>query len=791
MKMRFLDFQIGWLGLLACLLAVQAFAGETGKIAGHVVDKKTGEPLPGANVLIIGSNMGAATDVNGDYFIINIPPGTYEVKATFVGYQAEIKSEVRVFVDKTTHVDFMLSPQALEGQEVVVVAYRPETVEKDLTATRQSYAVSDVDKLPGISDVQDIVGLQADVSGGHFRGGRAGEASYLVGGASIINPLNNERAFDPIALGLEQVEVYTSGFSAEYGNVQSGVVNMVAKEGPDDKWETHMDVASTNSYYKTWGGSVYSPNYILYFNRLNSTKEWTYGTDPISGVVLWAHFGLSFDRYLPEPPITWPPSHLTPEDSMRTADLIRILWLQSVRETGLEYDKPDYRLQFSSGGPIGKNTTMFVAAQQNIVQPFLPTGQPNIFRQASVNLTTRPNLSNKVKITYNYDNHFNNAITSNYYRWFERVLNVTKQVHNAHQAGVAWNHVLNKATFIDVKLSYLYTRDEDFIDLLGDTAITEIYTNRINWRDYTAPTGYQVGKMQTSSGKEVTKTIALNSSITSQINKNNLLKAGLQFNYYDLNVNYTRSRNNLSNMRLESYHNFPFEGALYLQDKMEFEGLIANIGFRFDFYNLNTQYFLDKFSPYRNPNYDPADPSKGGFYDAEAAAKEETPLRTFFQPRIGISFPISERAVLHLNYGVFTQRPAFEFVYVNRYKLDANPNYERLGNPRLEPEQTISYDVGLVHALPFGFYLDVSAYLKDVSNLLQFAVYEDNGGNRYFTFDNREYADIKGFHFNLEKQTGLFRGYVRYNLETTSGKSGSAIGSGARAEYFENDALQD
>jgi outer membrane receptor protein involved in Fe transport len=788
--------------IMLMLGVTMVFAGQTGKIAGQVIDKDTGEPLIGANVVITGKwegeeevpleqPYGASTDVDGSYFILNLPPGEYTVEVIYTGYATMRITKVGVSVDKTTRLDFQLTSEVIAGKAIDVVAYKPESVEKDVTATKVSYNVGDVQDLPGVTDIGDILNLQADVDGGHFRGGRTGEALYMVNGSSIVNPLTNSQSFEPMTIGLEQVEVYTSGFSAEYGNVQSGVINMVAKEGRSDDWETKFDISSTNSYYKTFGGSVYSPEYNDYFTRLNNTEEWAFGTDPISGAILWTHFGLGFERYLPKPPIVFPPQPLSREDSLRTAELIRILWLQSVRQIGLEYDKPDYRMEFSTSGPIAENTTFFVAAQQQVVQPFLPTGRSNISRQVSSNVTFKPGTAHKFQVIYQYSSGFNNAITSDYFRWFENVLNVTKQISSAHQIGINWNYVISPSTFLDVKFGQLYTNDEEKIDLLGDSTFTELYTNSINWRDYTAPTGYQVGKMQTTSGFERTKTFSLNSSLTSQIDNHNMFKGGIQFNYYDIHVDYLRSRSNLSQVRSESYHKYPYEGAIYLQDKIEFEGLIANVGSRLDFYNFNTEYYLNKFSPYKNPNFDPTDPSSGSFYDPELAAKEKTDLQTFFQPRIGISFPVSEKSVLHLNYGVFVQRPPFERIFTQRLKFDANPNYEWLGNPQLEPEQTISYDLGLVYGLPLGFYLDVSAYLKDVTNLLQFAVYQDLGGNRYFTFDNREYANIKGFQVNLEKNLGMFRGYIRYNWESAKGKSGSAIGSGARAEFFEDDNLPD
>jgi outer membrane receptor protein involved in Fe transport len=787
-----------WTALLALMFAYltfHAYAGDTGKIAGRVVDKETGEPLIAANVLIVGTPLGAATDREGDYYIINIPPGTYSIRVSYMGYRAEVRTDVLVLVDKTTTLDFELEIQVVEGEQVTVVAHRPDKVETDLTATKQSYDVGSIETLPGMNDVGDIIDLQADVDAGHFRGSRTGEALYLIGGTSIVNPLNNSRAFEPLTIGLEQVEVYTSGFSAEYGNVQSGVINMVSKEGNTEKWETHIDASSTNPYYKTWGGNVYDVDYNDYFELMNSREEWAFGVDPISGTILWTHFGIRFpEYYIPETWVenTWPPITHYPSrrDSLRSANLIRQLWLQSVREMGLEYAKPDYRLEFSTGGPIAENASVFIAGRQNVVQPFIPTGRPNVHRQIMANVVYRPIENIKLKISYNFDNEFDNGITSNYYRWFERVLNVTKETQTAHQFGISMNYVLNPSTFLDIKLSQLNTIERDQIDLLSDSTYTEQYSTQINWRDYTAPNGYQIGKMQSSYGSEKTRTLVFNGSINSQIDKRNLLKAGIQFTSYSIDVDYTYSQSNPANLRYEDYRVSPYEGALYLQDKMEFEGLIANIGLRFDFYNLNTEYFTNKFSPFRNPNFDPDDPGQGSFYDESLAAKEKTKLKSILQPRIGIAFPVSDKSVLHLNYGVFTQRPAFEYIYGQRLKIETIPNYERLGNPQLEPERTIAYDVGLVRTLPFGFYLDVSAYLKDVSNLIQYAIYEDTGGNRYFTFDNREYADVKGFHVNLERNMGMLRGYIRYNWESAKGKSASAIGSGARAEYFEDETRE-
>ena len=786
--------------LIFLLLSISSlFAGETGKIAGVITDKSTKEFIAGANVVIntlwlddqevtMDRPMGAATDINGVFYIINITPGVYSVSVSFIGYVEEVQTKVQVYVDKTTTVDFNLTPEILTTETIMVSAYRPAEVEKDLTATKITYDINSLQNLAGMNDIGSVLSLQADVVGDHFRGGRTGEAIYLVGGASIVNPLNNQRSFDPITTGLEQVEVYTSGFSAEYGNVQSGVVNMIPKEGKD-KWQTRLEFASTNSYYKTQGGSIYSTENLNFYASMIDVNEWLDGVDPESGNILWQHFGLNFpDNYLPPPPITFPlPPPLTREDSSRAAGLIRDMWLQGFNSFGYEYDKPDYRLDFSSGGPIFKNATIFIAARHNISNPIFPAAEPDLQTQIMSNLVYHISNNDKIRLNFNYAKAKVNNFTSNFFNWFEIAMRNAINRQATTQFGLDWNHVFNNSSFLDVRLNQLNTLVEDRVFLLRPDQYSDVYSSNTNWRPYNDPSGYSVGNMNTSYGDEATRSFNLNSNYTNQVTTSHLIKSGVQFTYHNIDVNSRSGMTARPNMRFDQYHVYPYEGALYVQDKMEFEGIIANVGLRFDFYNFNTEYYTNKFSPYRNPDYDPANPESGQFYDQDKAPSAKTELTTVLQPRVGISFPVSESSVLHLNYGVFSQRPAYEYVFISRFKLDANPDFERLGNPQLKPERTTSYDVGLVQSFPLGFRVDLSAYLKDVSNLVQMAYYTDKDGFVYETFDNQEYADIYGFQVSLERNFGIVRGFVRYNWESATGKSSSAVGSADRVSYYENE----
>ena len=783
--------------LFAVLLqAVVLRGGETGKIAGSVIDKDTGEPLPGANIIIsavwtgdremkLDQVMGAATNAEGQYFIINVPPGHYSVRVLFIGYREEKRTKVRVQIDKTTYLDFRLAPQALTGEEVVVSAYKPNKVEIDLTATKLTYDIQDVQHIAGVADIADILELQADVVDDHFRGGRVGESLYMIGGAAIVNPLNNRRAFEPIVTGLEQVEVYTSGFSAEYGNAQSGVVNMVTKEGKDS-WETQFEVSGTVPHYKTFGGSIYSPDNLYFYDLLKNDEEWLKENPTQPGKPLWDH-GYGLPIYLP-PRIVWPPNPLAHEDSLKMAAMGRVAWLQSVRDVGLEYDNGiDYRFDLSTGGPISQRARLFVAARQSLSHPMIPTPQNDVGRQVMSNLTYRLTANDKLKLTFVYDYQFENLISSQFLRWtFDRTLSVTKSINTSRQYGLEWQHIFGPATFLDWKFKVLNISTQNRIELLDDDQFLEDYSSRRNWVDYTGPSFHRVGRVDDDRGDQRTISYNLIAGVTSQVNQNNLLKAGLQLWYYDVAVDMDMNVTNEGSFRDVNFTAYPYEGAFYLQDKMEFEGLIANVGLRYDFYDLNTKYFADEFSPLRNPNYDPAKPylERGQYYDPDLAAKQKTKLYTRLQPRVGISFPISENSVFHLNYGTFTQRPNFNQIFYSQVTMFNE--IEILGNPRLKPENTKAYDVGLVQGLPLGFYLDVSAYYKDVTDLVETAYYFDEQQSVYRTYRNRDYADIKGFHVNLEKQSGLLRGYVRYNYESATGKSSNDLD--APVTYFERPA---
>jgi len=210
------------------------FAGVTGKITGNVVEKGTDMPLSGANVLLKGTYLGAASDINGNFLILNVPPGYYDIEVSVIGYQKQVIKDVLIQIDLTTHLDFILTTEVIEAGAVTVIAERP-AVQKDLTSSESRVSSENIDAMP-VNTVGDILQLQSgvtkDAGGGiHIRGGRSTEVAYWIDGVSITDSYDGGQAVAVEHTSIQELQVISGTFNAEYGNAMSGIVNIVTKEG--------------------------------------------------------------------------------------------------------------------------------------------------------------------------------------------------------------------------------------------------------------------------------------------------------------------------------------------------------------------------------------------------------------------------------------------------------------------------------------------------------------------------------------------------------------------------------
>ncbi|MCF8266899.1 MAG: TonB-dependent receptor [Ignavibacteriales bacterium] len=229
------------LSLLILIMAsgsVYGKLGTTGKIAGRVTDATTGEALPFVNIIIEGTSLGAASDIDGYFSIINIPPGTYSVKASAIGYNSSTVKNAKVSIDLTTSIDFQLSDTSIQlKEEIVVVATKP-MVTKDQTASTAIVGDELIKELP-VTEIGDVLALQAGIvvgSGGgiHVRGGRSGQIGYQIDGVPVTDAYDGGSVVDINTSAVKELQVISGAFNAEYGQAMSGIVNLVTKDGSNN-----------------------------------------------------------------------------------------------------------------------------------------------------------------------------------------------------------------------------------------------------------------------------------------------------------------------------------------------------------------------------------------------------------------------------------------------------------------------------------------------------------------------------------------------------------------------------
>ena len=234
--MKYLPFKIIFLTVFitAALLPLALNAGASGTISGYVQDKETGHRLPGASIVIEGTNFGAMAGKHGFYIIYNVPVGTYTLKASVIGYVPMKVTNVTVKTDLNTGADFSLSGQVLEAPEEVEVTTPRVQILRDVLTSTQYFDEETIDtKTPALT-FYDLLSLVPGYVANHFRGGRNSSVQLLVDGLPASGSVTREMAFFVPNSAIAEMVVQTGGFSTEYGNVTSGTVNIITKDGRND-----------------------------------------------------------------------------------------------------------------------------------------------------------------------------------------------------------------------------------------------------------------------------------------------------------------------------------------------------------------------------------------------------------------------------------------------------------------------------------------------------------------------------------------------------------------------------
>ncbi|MCI0699425.1 TonB-dependent receptor [candidate division KSB1 bacterium] len=835
-----------FLFLLILLVPALLYSGTTGKIAGVVKDKETGDPLPGANVVVMGTTLGAASDLNGEYVILNVPVGTYEVRATFIGYNTITFSNIRVSADLTTELNFDLSSQAIGLGEITIVGTRP-LINKGATNSIAIKTAEEIKNLP-LRGFRDVVRIEAGVTnvGGrlYVRGGRREEIATYIDGVYQNNPLTGRASGDLANNAIEEVNYQAGGFNAEYGFANSGVILTTTKAGG-------------SKYAVT--GEVITDSYLSQKDKLLGTYSYGYNvynlavSGPIPGIAEnKVKFYLGGERRFLE-------------DATPSGFAYRQLKMDS---NGNPFDANGQPITFSdtsAAGVYGINvndafpgdgrgtTGLYKLYQWEEQGPWPDNASSEWLWNGNITIDMKPLL---FKIGGNSQRQEGRLLAG-----FAPGADIQNNVDGAGIGFSIWNsvnnpvqdswrdsyyakvtHALGTSTFYSAQINYFRDKfvrssiafgdnfwnagDASNVDIgpsgpQGD-GITNPY---ITQQGTTPPLDPRSANLFASLGtqpglywKQGWTFWGFKGDITHQIGRKHELKAGLEYRYntyrnYIIGGYGAADLHSLAeNLRQvgpeftaeQAYQNrfvdnfgydifgneisgggrnaakHPKIAAAYLQDKIELRDLVLNVGLRWDYFDPASDGFRDV------EHVITITGNKGVLDLAEENfVKKET--RSNFSPRLGFSYPVTDRTVFHAQYGKFVQTPELNRLYTSTLQYAQNlqsGNFFTQENPNLAPIRTTAYEVGFRQQLGDNAALDITSYYKEIRDYVRLVNLDFATPVPYAIYLNQDYGTVKGLSltFNL-RRTNRVSGSVNYTLQY-------AAGTGSDANTFYNIAWQ-
>jgi hypothetical protein len=777
-------------------------AGTTGKIAGVVTDAQSGEPLAGVNVFLEGTSLGAATDVDGTYFIINIPPGRYTVKVIYVGYAEVSIADVQVNTDLTTTVDVLLQSEIMTSEAIQVVAQKP-IIQKDVAASQRSLTSDDIKALPVVT-IEEAVGLQAGVTSGlSIRGGGSDEALFMVDGIQLRDQRNNQPMTQLPLSAIQEVSVQSGGFGAEYNNVRSGVVNVVTREGSPDRYSGTVAFRISPATPKHFGISAFDPMSFWHRPYLDPEVMWT-GTR--NGV--WDEYTQrqypQFDGWnniaLESIQNDDPTDDITPDAALRR-------FQYEHRKQG-DIEIPDYTLDFGVGGPIAKslgNLRFYLSARRTQEAYLMQLSRDALTDQVfTLKLTSDLSPTMKLSLFGIYGEIYASTLSrSGGTSYFDSVYDVANAMDRAGftvpwrmYTNIYWAPTARYTHTISVKLSHVLS-PKTFYDIFLRTTGSKYYTNTPDYRDVTPivevfpgyvtderPTGfwpsnvYSVegrlnmgGSVSTSRDFSEIRTYSIRGDLVSQIDNHNQIKTGFELLYdsYDMQFgmeNFVLPEGNTTTLIEEN----PIRLSVYVQDKIEYEGFISTLGVIMDYTSPNGYWYnVEPFDrEFFSESFDPS------LEDQFKNAKTES--KVTFSPRFNISHPITEFSKLYFNYGHYRQLPTSERIF--RVQRDPRNKMDNFGDPANPLENTVSYELGYEHALSNQFRLHLAAYYRDIKDQSYWVNFISFDGKvNYSRVTNQQYEDIRGFEIDFSRIYGdWIIGNINYEYRVgTSGHFGTSV----------------
>ena len=833
----------------------------TGKIEGIVRDKDTGQPLSGAQVQIEGTRLGNITNADGYYFILNIPPGQRSLIFTFTGYQKTTVENQLILAGQTTTVNALLSSTVVQLEGITVEGETERMVPRDNTVSKSRLTPEQLSEIPA-TVLEDLLVQQAGVvSGGdgalargvRIRGGRPGQEGMIVDGVMVRNYTARTVRTDDGALtaetsaqgqdstplefsadAVEEVDIITGGFQAEYGNAQAGIINIVTKEGGErlrggvrfttDEINPRTGDYGYNQLRTDIGGPVkVVPN--LYFHASGeiqgqADRTPTHADEGFRGVN--QHFVDYLNDAVANDPV------LGLRNPAYTLDMFK---------AGHEFyaSRTDQNMSlYSPANPVrlpgnwgdrtlvtGKLTyTPFpglklIASDQwsrnQYAYPSGPAGNGNYFQTGIITREDTPvweaawglspffrNDPERTEL-YLAQSHARRVRANNllFGGDWDFLRGATKSgVVQFRYTRFRTNEIASSMQAADWK------RESSFLGWsVHDVRFeAERYPNReIQQTREEVETWYADGNFENHTGEPYQTPFLLGqyevynlqyrysrewqnnykADVDMQLNRFNRAKLGVQISNFDNDLFRVRQHTTKRN-ELNEFHYQPKIYAIYAQNRTDLGDFVFDYGLRWD-----------QFQPVDNWGITQSDP-----YGQNVSPQTFTEL----SPRFDVAFPVTDKSQVRFSYGAFTQLPSFNALF-NYQEFGGSSNPGGLGYSR-----TDAFETGVSYLLNNDMVLDLVSYYRDVDGDVATRAYfidyyQWQREQRIRTWSsgyvNRDNGNVKGFDLSLRKR---FSNNFSYNLiytmqfvrTTGNSESGGSTGynSSSNEIYLPPDELR-